>query len=236
VTFLRARPSDWSRPALIAPIRLSAPTAPWARAPCTTPRADAAEAGGVPVWGLSGSSPMPTAEPHWRASHLSVLARIHADYASRMVLAGARMGRRICSPDAPALLAMREASDPPGPGRTAVRVESVRRVLAETPDVPSLTTTARRRPCSASSMPYFADGRASIAAVTHIQARAGRQLPERARRRVRRPKRWFPRARADSFRPTAILGGATASTSKCLQPAGTNLWWNPGRLSRRARG
>jgi homocysteine S-methyltransferase len=65
-----------------------------------------------------------------------------ADYAARMVSAGARMVGGCCGTTPQHVRAMREALDRLVPGRTAVRVESVRRVRTETPDVPSLTTTA----------------------------------------------------------------------------------------------
>ena len=65
-----------------------------------------------------------------------------ADYAARMVSAGARMVGGCCGTTPQHVRAMREALDRLVPGRTAARVVSVRRVRAETPDVPSLTTTA----------------------------------------------------------------------------------------------
>ena len=65
-----------------------------------------------------------------------------ADYAARMVSAGARMVGGCCGTTPQHIRAMREALDRLVPGRTAARVVSVRRVRAETPDVPSLTTTA----------------------------------------------------------------------------------------------
>jgi len=65
-----------------------------------------------------------------------------ADYAARMVTAGARMVGGCCGTTPQHVRAMREALDRLVPGRTAARVISVRRVRAETPDLPSLTTTA----------------------------------------------------------------------------------------------
>ena len=65
-----------------------------------------------------------------------------ADYAARMVSAGARMVGGCCGTTPQHVRAMREVVDRLVPGRTAVRVVSVRRVRAETPSVPSLTTTA----------------------------------------------------------------------------------------------
>ena len=65
-----------------------------------------------------------------------------ADYAARMVSAGARMVGGCCGTTPQHVRAMREALDRLVPGRTAARVVSVRRVRAETPDIPSLTTTA----------------------------------------------------------------------------------------------
>jgi methionine synthase / methylenetetrahydrofolate reductase(NADPH) len=65
-----------------------------------------------------------------------------ADYAARMVSAGARMVGGCCGTTPQHVRAMREALDRLVPGRTATRVASVRRVRAETPDIPSLTTTA----------------------------------------------------------------------------------------------
>ncbi len=65
-----------------------------------------------------------------------------ADYAARMVSAGARMVGGCCGTTPQHVRAMREALDRLVPGRTAARVVSVRRVRAETPDMPSLTTTA----------------------------------------------------------------------------------------------
>ena len=58
-----------------------------------------------------------------------------AEYAARMV-------GGCCGTTPLHVRAMREALDRLVPGRTAARVVSVRRVRAETPDVPSLTTTA----------------------------------------------------------------------------------------------
>jgi homocysteine S-methyltransferase len=65
-----------------------------------------------------------------------------ADYAARMVSAGARMVGGCCGTTPQHVRAMREALDRLVPSRTTARVESVRRVRAEAPDVPSLTTTA----------------------------------------------------------------------------------------------
>jgi len=65
-----------------------------------------------------------------------------ADYAARMVSAGARMVGGCCGTTPLHIRAMREALDRLVPGRTAARVVSVRRVRAETPDLPSLTTMA----------------------------------------------------------------------------------------------
>ena len=65
-----------------------------------------------------------------------------ADYAARMVSAGARMVGGCCGTTPQHIRAMREALDRLVPGRTAARVVSVRRVRAETPDLPSLTTMA----------------------------------------------------------------------------------------------
>ena len=65
-----------------------------------------------------------------------------ADYAARMVSAGARMVGGCCGTTPQHVRAMREALDRLVPGRAAARVVSVRRVRAETPDIPSLTTTA----------------------------------------------------------------------------------------------
>ena len=65
-----------------------------------------------------------------------------AEYAARMVSAGARMVGGCCGTTPLHVRAMREALDRLDPGRTAARVVSVRRVRAETPDVPLLTTTA----------------------------------------------------------------------------------------------
>jgi homocysteine S-methyltransferase len=65
-----------------------------------------------------------------------------ADYAARMVTAGARMVGGCCGTTPQHVRAMREALDRLVPGRTAAPVISVRRVRAETPDLPSLTTTA----------------------------------------------------------------------------------------------
>ena len=65
-----------------------------------------------------------------------------ADYAARMVSAGARMVGGCCGTTPQHVRAMREAVDRLVPGRTVVRVVSVRRVRAETPSVPSLTSAA----------------------------------------------------------------------------------------------
>jgi homocysteine S-methyltransferase len=65
-----------------------------------------------------------------------------ADYAARMVSAGARMVGGCCGTTPQHIRAMREALDGLVPGRTAARMVSVRRVRVETPDLPSLTTVA----------------------------------------------------------------------------------------------
>src|SRR5580765_1864298 len=65
-----------------------------------------------------------------------------ADYAARMVTAGARMVGGCCGTTPQHIRAMREALDRLVPGRTAARMVSVRRVRVETPDLPSLTTVA----------------------------------------------------------------------------------------------
>ena len=65
-----------------------------------------------------------------------------ADYAARMVSAGARMVGGCCGTTPEHIRAMREALDGLVPGRTAARMVSVRRVRAETADLPSLTTVA----------------------------------------------------------------------------------------------
>ena len=65
-----------------------------------------------------------------------------ADYAARMVSAGARMVGGCCGTTPLHVRAMREALDRAVPGRAVARVEAVRRGRPETPDQPLLTTTA----------------------------------------------------------------------------------------------
>ena len=97
------------------------------------------EAGGLPVV-IQPNAGLPSRMGE-RLIYLSSPAYM-ADYAARMVSAGARMVGGCCGTTPQHVRAMREALDRLVPGRTAVRVESVRRVRVETPDVPSLTTTA----------------------------------------------------------------------------------------------
>ena len=65
-----------------------------------------------------------------------------ADYAARMVSAGARRVGGCCGTTPQHVRAMREALDRLVPGRSAARVVSVRRPRAETPELPSLATLA----------------------------------------------------------------------------------------------
>src|SRR6185503_13774013 len=65
-----------------------------------------------------------------------------ADYAARMIASGARLVGGCCGTTPQHIRAMREALDRLTPGRAAARVVPVRRVRAEAPDVPSLTTAA----------------------------------------------------------------------------------------------
>src|SRR5262245_11649562 len=65
-----------------------------------------------------------------------------ADYAARMVSAGARMVGGCCGTTPLHVRAMREALDRTVPGRADARVEVVRRGRPETPDQPLLTTAA----------------------------------------------------------------------------------------------
>ena len=97
------------------------------------------EAGGLPVV-IQPNAGLPSRMGE-RLIYLSSPAYM-ADYAARMVSAGARMVGGCCGTTPQHIRAMREALDRLVPGRTAARVVSVRRVRAETPDVPSLTTTA----------------------------------------------------------------------------------------------
>src|SRR5262245_33503806 len=65
-----------------------------------------------------------------------------ADYAARMVAAGARMVGGCCGTTPLHVRAMREALDRAAPGRAVARVEVVRRGRPETPVQPLLTTAA----------------------------------------------------------------------------------------------
>jgi methionine synthase / methylenetetrahydrofolate reductase(NADPH) len=65
-----------------------------------------------------------------------------ADYAGRMIGAGARMVGGCCGTTPEHVRAMRQAVDRVAPGRGAARVEPARRARAETLEPPSLTTTA----------------------------------------------------------------------------------------------
>ena len=97
------------------------------------------EAGGLPVV-IQPNAGLPSRMGE-RLIYLSSPAYM-ADYAARMVSAGARMVGGCCGTTPQHIRAMREALDRLVPGRTVAPVVSVRRVRAETPDVPSLTTTA----------------------------------------------------------------------------------------------
>ena len=97
------------------------------------------EAGGLPIV-IQPNAGLPSRMGE-RLIYLSSPAYM-ADYAARMVSAGARMVGGCCGTTPQHVRAMREALDRVVPGRMAARVESVRRVRAETPDVPSLTTRA----------------------------------------------------------------------------------------------
>jgi len=65
-----------------------------------------------------------------------------ADYAARMITAGARMVGGCCGTTPPHVRAMRQALDRIAPGRGGARVESARRARAEVVEPPSLSTTA----------------------------------------------------------------------------------------------
>ena len=65
-----------------------------------------------------------------------------ADYAARMVSAGARMVGGCCGTTPDHIRAMRQALDRLAPGRAAARVESSKRARAEVTEPPSLLTTA----------------------------------------------------------------------------------------------
>jgi len=65
-----------------------------------------------------------------------------ADYAARMVTAGARMVGGCCGTTPDHIRAMRQALDRLAPGRAAARVESSKRARAEVTEPPSLLTTA----------------------------------------------------------------------------------------------
>jgi homocysteine S-methyltransferase len=65
-----------------------------------------------------------------------------ADYAARMVSAGARLVGGCCGTTPTHIRAMREALDRLAPARTAARVESTGRARVQTIERPLLTTTA----------------------------------------------------------------------------------------------
>jgi methionine synthase / methylenetetrahydrofolate reductase(NADPH) len=65
-----------------------------------------------------------------------------AEYAARMIAVGARMVGGCCGTTPEHIRAMRRALDRVVPGRTAVRVEPVKRARAEVAEPPSLSTTA----------------------------------------------------------------------------------------------
>jgi methionine synthase / methylenetetrahydrofolate reductase(NADPH) len=69
-----------------------------------------------------------------------------ADYAARMVTAGARMVGGCCGTTPDHIRAMRQALDRLAPGRAAARVESSKRARAEATEPPSLLTTAAPTP------------------------------------------------------------------------------------------
>ncbi len=97
------------------------------------------EAGGLPVI-IQPNAGLPSRVGE-RLIYLSSPTYM-ADYAARMVAAGARMVGGCCGTTPQHVRAMREALDRLVPGRAAARVESVKRVRAEPVEAPSLTTTA----------------------------------------------------------------------------------------------
>ena len=165
------------------------------------------EAGGLPVI-IQPNAGLPSRVGE-RLIYLSSPTYM-ADYAARMVAAGARMVGGCCGTTPQHVRAMREALDRLVPGRAAARVESVKRVRAEPVEAPSLTTTAAptadREEARRRGVP--GDGRArSAAGPQHREARARRQAPEGAGRRDRRHQRRIPRARAH-VRPPDRHSGA----------------------------
>ena len=97
------------------------------------------EAGGLPVV-IQPNAGLPSRVGE-RLIYLSSPTYM-ADYAARMVTAGARMVGGCCGTTPQHVRAMREALDRLTPGRRAGRVEPVRRSRPEAVELPSLTTTA----------------------------------------------------------------------------------------------
>jgi len=97
------------------------------------------EAGGLPVV-IQPNAGLPSRVGE-RLIYLSSPAYM-ADYAARMITAGARMVGGCCGTTAEHIRAMRQAVDRVVPGRAAARVDSARRTRAEVLEPPSLSTTA----------------------------------------------------------------------------------------------
>ncbi len=97
------------------------------------------EAGGLPVV-IQPNAGLPSRVGE-RLIYLSSPTYM-ADYAARMITAGARMVGGCCGTTPQHVRAMREALDRLTPGRRAGRVEPVRRSRPEAVELPSLTTTA----------------------------------------------------------------------------------------------
>ncbi len=97
------------------------------------------EAGGLPVI-IQPNAGLPSRVGE-RLIYLSSPAYM-ADYAARMITAGARMVGGCCGTTPEHIRAMRQALDRVAPGRGAARVESVKRARAEVVEPPSRETTA----------------------------------------------------------------------------------------------
>ncbi len=96
------------------------------------------EAGGLPV-AIQPNAGLPSRVGE-RLIYVSSPAYM-ADYAARMVSAGARMVGGCCGTTPQHIRAMREALDRLAPGRAPVRAEAAKRPRAEAVEAPSLATT-----------------------------------------------------------------------------------------------
>src|SRR6266849_862760 len=140
-----------------------------------------------------------------------------ADYAARMIVAGARMVGGCCGTTPPHVRAMREALDRLAPQRSAARVEPVRRARVEAAEPTGLVTAAGPQ---------------------HREAGAGSEAAQGARSRDRRHQRRLARARPDvgAADRDADPRRERARHQHALHVSGPEPDGHPGRSPWRARG